>query len=267
MTGNDRTEDRMKRIERAAELAARADRVVVLTGAGVSSESGIPVFRGPGGMWRRHRPEELATPEAFLSDPPLVWSWYRHRALAALAAEPNAGHRALVELERLVPALLLVTQNVDDLHRRAGSRRIVELHGNIMRFRCFDRGHPHAFDPSWGEEPPRCSCGSLIRPGVVWFGEPLPDEAVGTAWRETADCDLLFVVGTSCVVYPAASLPALAREAGAAVVEVNVETTPVTGEAHLSIRGTSADVLPRIIDRIVEIRTRDGGGVRPGGGA
>ena len=262
MEGDERHAETEERIAEAVALLARARRVVALTGAGVSSESGLPTFRGPGGMWKRRRPEELATPEAFLADPRLVWSWYRHRALAALAAEPNAAHRALADFEKLVSPFLLVTQNVDDLHRRAGSKRIAELHGNIMRFRCFDRGHPHSFDPSWSDDPPRCRCGSLVRPGVVWFGEPLPEDAVRTAWQETAACDLLLVVGTSCAVYPAASLPALALETGAAVVEVNVEPTPATAEADVFIEGSAAGTLPRLVERLSAIRGKKGGDVR-----
>ena len=235
------------------ELVARlrgAQRVVVLTGAGISAESGIPTFRDAmTGLWARFRPEELATPEAFLRDPKLVWNWYAWRRTLVEGAAPNAGHRALVELESRVPDFLLVTQNVDGLHARAGSRRIAELHGNITRTKCFDCERV----PDDGEQPgdavpPRCAhCGGMLRPDVVWFGEMLPAEALGEAMQATADCEVFLSVGTSTVVEPAASLPFSALRAGAVVVEVNPDPTPLTPQASFSLRGPAATVLPALV--------------------
>ena len=161
-----------ERIKSAAERLSRSSKTIALTGAGISKESGIPTFRDSEGLWEKYRPEELASREGFLSNPPLVWRWYRQRLLAAGQKEPNPGHLALADMEDILPSFLLITQNVDNLHRRAGSRELVELHGNINRYRCFDNAHPVENDPGWGDEPPRCHCGSLIRPDVVWFGEP-----------------------------------------------------------------------------------------------
>jgi NAD-dependent protein deacetylase/lipoamidase len=227
-----------------------AQRVVALTGAGISAESGIPTFRDAmTGLWARFRPEELATPEAFLHDPKLVWDWYAWRRSRVEAAEPNAGHRALVELESRIPDFLLVTQNVDGLHARAGSRRIAELHGNIMRTKCFDCERvPDDAKRRVDAVPPRCThCGGRLRPDVVWFGEMLPADALGEAVRATAECQVFLSVGTSTVVEPAASLPFSALRAGAVVVEVNPDPTPLTGHATFSLRGPAASVLPPLV--------------------
>ena len=235
----------------AASVAARwmreAESIAVLTGAGVSAESGIPTFRGPGGLWRSYRAEDLATPEAFARDPDLVWEWYRFRQKAVAKARPNAGHEALARLETCARRFTLITQNVDGLHRRAGSRAVVELHGSILRARCPADGSAHALT---GEEPEdlRCACGRLMRPDVVWFGEPLPEKAVAEAERASREAGLFLVVGTSAVVYPAASFPLLARSSGGRVIEVNVEETPLTSVADLSIRGAAAEVLPRLVE-------------------
>ncbi len=235
------------------ELVARlrgAQRVVVLTGAGISAESGIPTFRDAmTGLWARFRPEELATPEAFLRDPKLVWNWYAWRRTLVEGAAPNAGHRALVELESCVPDFLLVTQNVDGLHGRAGSRRIAELHGNITRTKCFDCERvPDDGEQQGDAVPPRCAhCGGMLRPDVVWFGEMLPAEALGEAMQATADCEVFLSVGTSTVVEPAASLPFSALRAGAVVVEVNPDPTPLTSQASFSLRGPAATVLPALV--------------------
>lgn len=237
-----------------AELVTRlrsAQRVVVLTGAGISAESGVPTFRDAlTGLWARFRPEELATPEAFERDPKLVWEWYEWRRSVVAKAQPNPGHRALVELEPLVPEFLLITQNVDGLHARAGSRSIAELHGNITRTKCFDCGRPiDARSIASKAVPPvcpRCSTGRL-RPDVVWFGEMLPEDALQEAMRATADCDVFLSVGTSTVVEPAASLPFLAARSGACVVEVNPDATPLTGRASFSLRGAAGVVLPALI--------------------
>lgn len=203
-----------------------ARHVVVLTGAGVSAESGLATFRDPlTGLWARYRPEDLATPEAFERDPALVWAWYGSRRGAALAAAPNPAHLALARLEALVPRMTLVTQNVDGLHVRAGSRDPVELHGSLFRARCSREGtvHEEAVDQALAaEQVPRCpECGAMLRPGVVWFGERLPEDALRRAMAAAGECDLFLAVGTSGQVYPAAALPGLAAASGAWVATIN----------------------------------------------
>lgn len=230
-----------------ADRLRAAPHILVLTGAGISAESGIPTFRGPGGLWKNYRPEQLATPEAFARDPKLVWEWYAWRRSLVAAAEPNAGHLALAKLEQRSSALLLVTQNVDGLHRRAGSHRVVELHGDLWTTRCVQCGS-ESREADLGELPPRClKCGGLLRPGVVWFGEPLPSEAVTTAFAAASKADVVLVVGTSGVVYPAAQLPIVAQERGAYVVEVNVERTPLTSRADAVFIGPATEILPRLV--------------------
>ena len=202
-------------------------------------------------MWARFRPEDLATPQAFLRDPARVWAWYAERRAQLAGVAPNAGHRALARIEEDAAArgagFTLVTQNVDGLHHAAGSRRIHELHGNIRRVRCFERAHPAAAWDESGEAPPRCAlCGSLLRPDVVWFGEMLPAGALEHAMQATARCDVFLCVGTSGLVEPAASLPFAALDAGASVIEVNPERTPLTTSATLALRGTAGAVLPLV---------------------
>jgi NAD-dependent deacetylase len=233
----------------AGQRLRAAGRVVALTGAGISAESGVPTFRGPGGLWRQYRPEDLATPEAFARDPHLVWEWYAWRREMIAPLRPNAAHEALVALEQRVPEFLLATQNVDGLHAAAGSRRIIELHGTIWRLRCTscgeerdDRRVPMA------EIPPRCRCGALLRPGVVWFGEALPEEALTASFEAAQAADVVLVVGTSSLVYPAAALPQAARAAGAFVVEINPEPTPLTPLADVSLRGTAAALVPALVE-------------------
>jgi NAD-dependent deacetylase len=240
-------------IARARALLAKARAVVVLTGAGISAESGIPTFRDAlTGVWSRFRPEDLATPEAFLRDPARVWAWYAERRATVAAVAPNAGHRALAKLEADSAAkgieFTLVTQNVDGLHHAAGSRRIHELHGNIRRVKCFDHGHPAiAWDES-GETPPRCAaCGSRLRPDVVWFGEMLPEGELEHALEASRRCDVFLSVGTSGLVEPAASLAFAAADAGAAVIEVNPQRTPLTARAAIALAGSAATVLPLLV--------------------
>jgi NAD-dependent deacetylase len=235
-------------LSQARDWLAEARSVAVLTGAGISAESGIPTFRGPGGLWNNYRPEDLATPQAFARDAKLVWEWYDWRRQRVAAAKPNPGHAALAELEANVPQFALITQNVDGLHRAAGSRNIIELHGNIWRLRCVScsREEENHATPL-PEIPPRCSCGSLLRPGVVWFGESLPPDAMQQAAQSAGRCDLFLLCGTSAVVYPAASLPERALAAGAKVVEINLEPTPFSEMAHLSLRGKSGEILPRLV--------------------
>jgi NAD-dependent deacetylase len=240
-------------IARARELLEHATSVAVLTGAGISAESGIPTFRDAlTGLWEKFRPEELATPEAFEANPRLVWDWYAWRRERVAKAVPNAGHRALVTIERRCRErevdFTLVTQNVDGLHRTAGSERVVELHGNIRRVKCFDSHHPVESWPEEGEQVPTCPrCGSLLRPDVVWFGEALPPQALAAAMAAARTCDVFLCVGTSTVVEPAASLPFIAGESGASVIEVNLQRTPLSREASLSLRGTAAEILPLLV--------------------
>lgn len=222
--------------------------VAVLTGAGVSAESGVPTFRDAlTGLWARYDPRLLATPAAFARDPKLVWDWYAMRRAMVRDVAPNAAHYALAALERRVPALLLATQNVDGLHQRAGSRNVVELHGNITRVKCSACAAPAA---TWDDAatPPRCAhCGGLLRPDVVWFEEMLPAAALAAAEDAAARCDVLLVAGTSAEVYPAAALPERARRGGARVVEINPAITPLSALADDTLRGPAGSVLPALL--------------------
>lgn len=213
---------------------AGARRLVVLTGAGMAAESGVPVFRGPGGLWEGARPEDLATPEAFAADPERVWRWYRWRLEKVASARPHTGYSALVDLERNGgwDRFTLVTQNVDGLHRRSGSRNVVELHGNLTRARCTVECGVETDSESVDPARPECSCGAgRLRPDVVWFGEALSSAVVASAFEAVSTADLVWVVGTSSLVYPAAALPAAALERGIPVVEVNPTATPLTARA------------------------------------
>lgn len=227
-----------------------ARRVCVLTGAGISAESGVPTFRGEEGLWRKFRPEELATVDAFLRNPSLVWEWYQFRRGLIAKVKPNPGHDALARWERHVDELTLVTQNVDGLHRRAGSRRLIELHGDIHRNFCLDCGTDAAPELLAAEAvaPPHCACGGRIRPGVVWFGESLPQGAFEAAVEAAGACELFLCVGTSGAVYPAAALPSIARRAGAYVVEVNPTRTEVSGQMHATLLGKAGEILPELVD-------------------
>ncbi len=225
-----------------------AERVTVLTGAGVSAESGVPTFRdAQSGLWAHYDPRELATPEAFRRNPALVWDWYAYRRHLVTAARPNPAHYALAALEARFPTFALVTQNIDNLHREAGSQNVIELHGNILKVRCFECGD---FAKTWGEDekPPRCEhCGGLLRPDVVWFGEALPREALKAALRATETCQVFFSIGTSGVVEPAASLPFLAKSQGAVVVEINLERTPLSEHADYAFYGPAGEILPALV--------------------
>lgn len=238
---------------------ADAEHVAVLTGAGVSAESGIPTFRDEDGLWEQFDPQELANVEAFLDNPELVQGWYRHRRQLVEEAEPNAGHRALADLEAHVPEVSVITQNVDDLHNRAGSSTVIELHGNITNNYCMDCERPaeaETVDAAIQEgAPARCrDCDGLIRPDVVWFGERLPPNAVEQADAATDRADVFLSVGTSAVVYPAARFPVAARERGAYVAEVNPDPTGVTEEVDESVQGPAGTVLPALVDAVAERR-------------
>ncbi|MBZ5617894.1 MAG: NAD-dependent deacylase [Acidobacteriia bacterium] len=238
----------MTDLEQAREWLAQADSVAVLTGAGISAESGIPTFRGAGGLWKEHKPEELATAEAFARDPRLVWEWYNWRREAIAKAAPNAGHRALVQLEIRKPRFTLITQNVDGLHDLAGNGKILKLHGDIWRMRCTSCGAnwPNRRVPL-PKIPPHCACGGLARPGVVWFGEPLPDGMMKEAEHAAGAAQVFLVVGTSAVVYPAASLIPYARHAGAKVVEINTEPTAVSATVDCALQGPAGELLPKLL--------------------
>lgn len=231
---------------------AEAEHIAALTGAGISHESGVPIFRGQDGLWRQYRPERLATPEAFARDPQLVWEWYDWRRSVVARAQPNAGHYSLVQLERRVSEFTLITQNVDGLHDRAGSQCLLKLHGDLWRLRCLGCGAESVNrQVPLPELPPRCPCGGLLRPGVVWFGEALPEDVLRRAVAAARRAQVFLVVGTSAVVQPAASLPLVAREAGARLVEVNLEATPLTAMADASFLDPSGEVLPRLVEAVV----------------
>ena len=238
-------------LERARVALAGAMRVTALTGAGISAESGIPTFRGAGGLWNAYRAEDLATPQAFARDPCLVWEWYAWRQGLVAKAEPNAGHRALVTLERrLAPGdFTLVTQNVDGLHARAGHREPIELHGSLWRVRCTDCGSERELAGPVGEAlPPECAeCGGIERPGVVWFGEELPEDAFDAAVTACRQCAVVLVVGTSGVVQPAASLAEVARAAGATVIDVNPEALGPASGRRIALAGPAGTILPQLL--------------------
>jgi NAD-dependent deacetylase len=237
-----------EKLAEAIALLRAAKKVSALTGAGVSKESGIPTFReAQTGLWAKYDPEKLATPEGFLNDPPLVWTWYDYRRDLVSQAKPNSGHIALVDLQDILP-VTVITQNVDGLHARAGSKDIIELHGSILKFFCFDKRHTADNVPSGLAEPPPCTiCGAMLRPAVVWFGEALPPGAMEQASECMQSSDVVLVIGTSGLVHPAAGLPYLARRAGAKVIEINPDTTPITDIADIFLAGPSGTVLPALV--------------------
>jgi NAD-dependent deacetylase len=232
----------------AAEWIREAKSVLVLTGAGVSAESGVPTFRGPEGLWKDFRPEELANREAFLRDPALVWKWYLWRRQRIKRAQPNPGHAALARLEIKKERFWLVTQNVDGLHDRAGSKRILKLHGDIWMMECWRCGRTRQdARVRIRDLPPKCGCGGMMRPGVVWFGEALPPEPWKAAVEAARRADLMLVLGTSAVVYPAAQLPEIMLARGARVVEINPEVTPISRLVGISLRGRTGELLPVLV--------------------
>ena len=235
-------------------LLHRTSKLAALTGAGVSQESGLRTFRdAQTGLWAQYKPEELASPEAFARDPKLIWDWYAWRREAVKAVRPNPGHYALVEIEKRVPGFTLITQNVDGLHRMAGNQNLLELHGNIQRVRCSDC---YMIAETWGDDTesvPLCeSCGGLLRPDVVWFGEALPRDQLEAAVEAARTCDVLFSIGTSGLVQRAASLAFASRNRGAVVVEINAESTPLTTKADCFFQGKSGDILPDLVKSVWE---------------
>jgi NAD-dependent deacetylase len=243
-------------LEQASEALRRAQRVVVFTGAGISAESGVPTFRGAlTGLWERYDPQELATPHAFHRDPDLVWGWYEWRRSAVVRSQPNAGHAAVAAIEARLPGTVVVTQNVDDLHERAGSAGPIRLHGSLFAPRCIKCGQLVPLpdlptDRPIGSQrvpPPHCVCGGLVRPGVVWFGEALPHDALVAAIEAAVSCDVVVIIGTSAVVYPAAEIPRVAASHGATVIQINPEPTALDRIASVNLRSTAAVALPQLV--------------------
>jgi len=233
--------------ESLSEKIKDAKKIVFVTGAGISQESGIPTFRGNDGLWRKYDPMQLATIDAFNENPKLVWEWYEDRRKNILNAKPNPGHFAIAKLEKFKDVVVL-TQNIDGLHQRAGSSNVLELHGSIIRIKCtvceFEDDIPSSFE----NLPPKCTrCGNILRPDVVWFGEPLPQKVWSQAIIEANSCDIMIIAGTSLVVSPANTLPVYAKQNNASLIEVNPEQTQMSSEMDISLRTTSAKALPEII--------------------
>jgi NAD-dependent deacetylase len=241
-----------QQMQQAIRWMAGAKRIAVLTGAGVSKESGVPTFRdAQEGLWADFDPETLASRQGFRRDPGLVWRWYAWRTARVDSVEPNAAHHALARLAAVKP-VTIITQNVDGLHQAAGSSDVIELHGNIRRYKCFDNDHPITIADYHVEEPPRCPrCNSLARPDVVWFGEMLPADMLDAAYKATQRCDLMLVIGTSGLVQPAASLPRVAASAGARTIEINPETTSITRYLDLHLSGPAGVVTPQLVDGVM----------------
>lgn len=240
-----------------AEAAGRAERVVAFTGAGVSKESGLSTFRDEDGLWARFRPEEVATPQAFSRRPEHVWAWYAQRYRQMARARPNPGHRALVRLEGTFPSVVVVTQNVDGLHQRAGSGEVLELHGTLITARCHRCGRERPMEEaleSSPDTPPECECGGLFRPAVVWFGEMLPEGILERAFEEVERADLFLAVGTAAEVYPAAGLIDVAHRSGSPVVEVNPAATPFSSLAALTLRQPAGIALPALVEAFARCR-------------
>jgi NAD-dependent deacetylase len=231
-------------------------RIVAFTGAGISAESGVPTFRGAGGIWNNMRPEELASMDGFMRNPSLVWEWYAHRKRIIAEVQPNPGHIALARMEKLVPGFAVITQNIDNLHRRAGSTTVYELHGNIERNYCMECGARYTNEEVLNAQGvPLCTvCGGKVRPDVVWFGESLPEEEWEASVRASESASLFLSIGTSGAVYPAASLPTLAKRQGAYLVEINPEPTPLTGIADEFLQGKAGTILPQLYDILIDAR-------------
>lgn len=232
--------------EPVAKQIKNAKKIVFVTGAGISQESGIPTFRGKDGLWRKYDPMQLATIEAFYQNPKLVWEWYEDRRKAILAAQPNKGHIAIAELAKHKEVVVL-TQNIDYLHQRAGSKNVFELHGSIITIKCTGCNYKENVTTSFDVFPPKCKCGSILRPDVVWFGEPLPQDVWIHAIMHAQSCDVMIIAGTSLVVSPANTIPLYAKQNGATLIEVNPEQTIMSAEMDLSLRETSSNALPHLL--------------------
>jgi NAD-dependent deacetylase len=234
--------------DKLKSLLSKDTKIAVLTGAGISAESGVPTFRGEDGLWKKFRPEELATFDAFMANPELVWEWYEYRRKIIDEIKPNPGHSALVDFQKHIDEFDLITQNVDGLHQAAGSENVIELHGNIRKNKCIQCGKKYETLEGITEGvPPKCSCSGNIRPDVVWFGEMLPQDAINYAFAVSSECDLFFSVGTSAIVHPAASLPLIAKRTGAYVVEVNISPTEISHSVDETLLGKSGEILPCLV--------------------
>ena len=234
--------------EKVYEKIKNSKKIVFVTGAGISQESGIPTFRGKDGLWRKYDPMQLATIDAFYDNPKLVWEWYEDRRKNILNAKPNPGHKAIADLENYKKVIVL-TQNIDGLHQKAGSSNVLELHGSIIRIKCTNCDYQDNITSEFSSLPPKCAnCDKILRPDVVWFGEALPQKIWTQAIIEANSCDLMIIAGTSLVVSPANSLPIYAKQNGATLIEVNPQETQMTPDMDLSIKATSAQALPRIIN-------------------
>lgn len=231
------------------EAIYNKDRIVILAGAGMSAESGVPTFRGADGLWRNFKPEELASPDAFNRDPKLVWEWYNWRRDTIGKCRPNPAHLAVAQLQRIVgDRAILVTQNVDGLHRDAGTARYLEVHGCIWDVCCSRCGLKGEYrDIPNDTLPPKCGCGGLVRPNVVWYGEALPEKVLNSAFRAAGECKVMLVIGTSAVVYPIAYLPNVAKENGAYIIEVNLERTPISAIADEVIIAPAGKAVPGLL--------------------
>jgi len=236
----------MKMFDTVAQKLKDSRKIVFVTGAGISQESGIPTFRGKDGYWRKYDPMKLASIDAFYDDPKLVWEWYEDRRKNILSVKPNEGHFAISQMEEFKDVVIL-TQNIDGLHQRSGSTNVLELHGSIIRIKCTVCDFIDNITENFESLPPKCKCGSMLRPDVVWFGEPLPQNIWQSAIKEASICDVMIIVGTSLVVSPANTLPVYAKQNGAILIEVNPEKTVMSNDMALSIQATSAEVLPKML--------------------
>ena len=237
-----------------SEKLKQAKKIVFVTGAGISQESGIPTFRGKDGYWRKYDPMKLATIDAFYEDPKLVWEWYEDRRKNIHSAIPNAGHKAIAKLEKYCKVVVL-TQNIDGLHQRAGSSKVLELHGSIIRIKCTSCNFHSEITTKFEELPPKCRCGNILRPDVVWFGEQLPQNVWTKAMQEASSCDIMIIAGTSLVVSPANTLPVFAKQNNAILIEVNLEETIMSADMDLSIRDNSASILPKFVEFLKGLQT------------
>ncbi len=236
----------MSLFESIKDQIGNVKKIVFVTGAGISQESGIPTFRGKDGLWRNYDAMKLATIDAFYDDPKLVWEWYNERRQNIFSAEPNQGHKAIAELEKIAEVIVL-TQNIDGLHQKAGSTNVLELHGSIVKIKCTVCDFNDEIMTDFSENPPLCKCGNILRPDVVWFGESLPQDIWQNAIIHANQCDLMIIAGTSLVVSPANTLPIYAKQNNAILVEINPENTEMSSEMDLTIRDTSANVLPEFV--------------------
>lgn len=234
---------------------SQAKKIVFFTGAGISAESGIPTFRGANGFWNKLKPEELANFNAFIRNPKLVWEWYNYRKKIIHEAKPNAGHLAIAQMQDLFDDVTVVTQNIDNLHRRAASNNIFELHGNIERNYCINCHTFYGEELDYSNGIPKCKCGGLIRPDVVWFGEYLPQDQFEGGETAAVLSDMFFVVGTSAIVYPAAGLVHAAKQAGSFIVEINIEPTEISSVCDQSFFGEAGKILPQIVNEAKKIRS------------